>query len=166
MAQCIYSTGKRTFTHLTETDRGEIAAYKAMGLSLREMGLKLKRESDPSTISHELKQGAVQQINTNRKTFITYYPDVGTRVYQEKRKNYGAHSTVMGAWKFEAYAEEKVLQDKLSPDAVIEYAKRQNKFMYFLSIKTLYNWINEGKLSIIHMDLAMKLYRSTKLKTL
>lgn len=162
MAQNNCSTGKRTFTHLTETERGEIAAYKSMGLSLREIGLKIGR--DPSTISRELKRGAVQQIDTNRKIFIAYYPDAGARVYQENRENCGAHSTVMKAWEFVGYAEEKILQDKWSPDAVVGYAKRQEKFTYIPSTKTLYNWIDESKLSIINMDLAMKLRRSTKQK--
>lgn len=164
MAQDNCSTGKRTFTHLTETERGEIAAYKAMGLSLREIGLKIGR--NPSTFSRELKRGAVQQIDTNRKTFISYYPDAGARVYQENRENCGAHSTVMAAWEFVRYAEEKILQDKWSPDAVVGYTKRQEEFKetYIPSTKTLYNWIDEGKLLIINLGLAMKLRRSTKTK--
>ncbi|MFA1821691.1 IS30 family transposase [Virgibacillus oceani] len=42
------------------------------------------------------------------------------------------------------------------------YAKRHKKFDYVPSTKTLYNWIDEGKLSVINMDLELKLRRSTK----
>src|SRR5699024_5843689 len=53
-------------------------------------------------------------------------------------------------------------EEKWSPDVVVGYAKRLGKFEYVPSTKTLYNWIDEGKLSVINMDLAMKLRRSTK----
>lgn len=95
MAQGNCSTRKRTFTHLTETERGEIAAYKAMGLPLRKIGLKIGH--NPSTISREFKRGAVQQMDINRKKFIAYYPDAGVRVYQENREHCGTYSTVMKA---------------------------------------------------------------------
>jgi len=68
----------------------------------------------------------------------------------------------MKAWEFNAFAEKKILEKKWSPDAVVGHAKRHKKFEYIPSTKTLYNWIDEGKLSVINMDLAMKLRRSTK----
>lgn len=88
--------------------------------------------------------------------------DAGTRVYKENRENCGAHSTAMKAWNFIGYAEEKILEEKWSADVVVGYAKRLEKFEYVPSTKTLYNWIYEGKSSVINMDLAMKLRRSTK----
>jgi IS30 family transposase len=68
----------------------------------------------------------------------------------------------MEAWGFVKYAEGKILQEKWSPDAVVGYAKRQELFEYVPSTKTIYNWIDEGRLSVINMDLAMKIRRSTK----
>ncbi|MBP1970481.1 IS30 family transposase [Virgibacillus natechei] len=53
MAQSNSSTKKRTFTHLTDTERGEIVAYKKMGLSLREIAKETGRHV--STITRELK---------------------------------------------------------------------------------------------------------------
>lgn len=162
MTQANSSIEKRTFKHLSDTERGEIAAYFNLGLSLREIGRKMGRCA--STISRELKRGSVQQIDTLRKPFTKYFPDAGARVYKENRKNCGAHSTVMKAWGFIVYAEEKILQDKWSPDAVVGYAKRLPQFndSYIPSTKSLYNWIDEGKLSVINLDLAMKMRRSTK----
>lgn len=104
----------------------------------------------------------VQQIDTFRKPYTKYYPDVGARVYEENRENCGGHSTVMAAWEFNQFAEDKILIDNWSPDAVVGYAKRHDLFDYVPNTKTLYNWIDEGKLSVINMDLAMKLRRSTK----
>ena len=55
-----------------------------------------------------------------------------------------------------------ILDKHWSPNAVVGHAKRHKKFECIPSTKTLYNWIDEGKLSVINMDLAMKLRRSTK----
>jgi len=56
----------------------------------------------------------------------------------------------------------KILKENWSPDAVVGYARKHDKFPYIPSTKTLYNWIDEGRLSIINLDLAMKLRRTTK----
>lgn len=160
MTQSNSNTKKRTFTHLTEIERGQIAAYLDENLPLREIARRTGR--DVSTISREKKRGTVQQIDTFRKPYTIYYPDVGLRVYEENRKNSGGHSTAMAAWEFIQFAEDKILKENWSPDAVVGYAKRHNLFAYVPNTKTLYNWIDEGKLSVINMDLAMKLRRSTK----
>lgn len=154
------NTKQRTFTHLTEIERGQIAAYLDEGLSLREIARRTGR--NVSTISREKKRGTVQQIDTFRKPYTKYFPDVGARIYEENRRNCGGHSTVMAAWEFIQFAEKKILLDKWSPDAVVGYAKKHDLFDYIPNTKTLYNWIDQGKLSVINMDLAMKLRRSTK----
>src|SRR5690625_5035277 len=154
------NTKGRTFTHLTEFERGQIAAYLEEDLALREIARRIGR--DVSTISRERDRGTVQQIDTHRETYKKYFPDVGSRVYEENRKNCGNHSKVMEAWEFNEFAEKMILEKKWSPDAVVGDAKRHEKFEYIPSTKTLYNWIDEGKLSVINMDLALKLRRSTK----
>lgn len=160
MTQTHSNTKRRTFTHLTEIERGQIAAYLDEGLSLNEIARRTGR--NVSTISREKKRGTVEQIDTFRKPYFKYYPDVGARVYEENRENCGSHSTAMAAWEFITFAEEKILVDKWSPDVVVGYATRHNLFDYVPNTKTLYYWIDEGKLSVINMDLAMKLRRSTK----
>ena len=77
----------RSFKHLSDMERGELNAYVKLGLSFTEIGVKMKRHK--STISREYKRGSVQQINTNRKAFMAYFPDVGARVYRENRTNCG-----------------------------------------------------------------------------
>lgn len=160
MTQIHSNTKKRNYTHLTDIERGQIAAYIEQGLSQRKIAEKMGR--NVSTISREIKRGSVQQIDTHRNSFTKYFPDVGSRVYEENRRNCGSHSTIMKGWEFIEFAEEKILKEKWSPDAVVGYAKRSKKFEYIPSTKTLYNWIDEGKLTIKNIDLEMKLRRSTK----
>src|SRR5690625_1344320 len=105
MTQDNSNTKRRRFTHLTEVERGQIAAYLDENLSLREIARRMDR--DVSTISREKARGTVQQIDTNRKPYKQYFPDVGVRVYEENRKNCGNHSTIMKAWKFNVFAEKK-----------------------------------------------------------
>ncbi|MFB1052147.1 IS30 family transposase [Paraliobacillus sp. JSM ZJ581] len=160
MTQNHSNTKERKFTHLTEIEKGQIEAYLDEDLSLREIARRMGR--DVSTISRERDRGTVEQIDTNRRPYKKYFLDVGTRVYKENRKNCGNHSNVMKAWNFNAFAEKVILEEHWSPDAVVGYANRHKKFEYIPSTKTLYNWIDEGKLSVINMDLALKLRRSTK----
>src|SRR5690625_1420943 len=115
MTKTYSNTKERTFTHLTEIERGQIAAYIDEGLSLREIGRRMER--NVSTISRELERGKVQQIDTFRKPYTKYFPDAGARVYEDNRKNCGAHSTVMEAWEFIEFAEKKIKEENWSPDA-------------------------------------------------
>src|SRR5690625_777239 len=136
------NTKKRSYTHLTEIERGQIAAYSEQGLSLRDIEKKMGR--DHSTISRELKRGTVEQIDTNRQPYEKYFPDAGARVYEENRKNCGAPTTLMASWEFILYAEEKILKDNWSPDVVVGHAKKQGEFDSVPCTKTLYNWIDNG----------------------
>ncbi|KGX84587.1 helix-turn-helix domain-containing protein [Pontibacillus litoralis] len=72
MTQIHSNMKKRTYTHLTDIERGQIAAYLEQGLSLRNIAKKMGR--DVSTISREKKRGSVQQIDTFRKPYTEYFP--------------------------------------------------------------------------------------------
>src|SRR5690625_6322798 len=104
------NTKERTFTHLTEFERGQIAAYLEEDLALREIARRMGR--DVGTISRERDRGTVQQIDTNRKPYKKYFPDVGARVYKENRKNCGNHSKMMEAGEYKEFAEKRMLEKK------------------------------------------------------
>lgn len=162
MAQTHSSTKTRTFKHLTNSERGEISAYLKLGLSLRDIAKKTGR--NVSTISRERKRGSVAQLGTNRKPFTRYFPDTGARVYKENRQHCGAQSVVMKAWDLLRYTEKKILEEQWSPDAIVGHAKKLSQFKdsYIPSTKTIYNLIDQCKLSVRNIDLEMKLRRSTK----
>lgn len=161
MAQAHSTTQSRSFKHLSDTERGEIFAYLKMGLSLRAISKKTGRSV--STISREVNRGSVPQLDTNRREVVKYFPDVGARVYQENRLHCGAPSVIMKSRNFLRFVEEKILVDHWSPDAVVGLARRLPAFqeVFIPCTKTIYNWIDQGKMKVINLDLAMKVSRST-----
>src|SRR5699024_5043767 len=96
MTQTHSTTKKQSYTHLTEIERGQIAANIQEGLSDREIGSRLGR--NVSTISREIERGTVIQVHTFRKPYQQYVPGIGARGYEENRLHCGAHATVMEAW--------------------------------------------------------------------
>ncbi|HHX61604.1 MAG TPA: IS30 family transposase [Epulopiscium sp.] len=86
--------------------------------------------------------------------------------YEQNRENCGAKSKLLVAMEFIDFACEKILDQGWSPDAVVGFAKRQTdwKNKPMVSTKTLYNYIDQGKLSVRNIDLAMKTKLNTKTK--
>src|SRR5699024_3668232 len=106
MTQTHSTTKKQSYTHLTEIERGQISAYIQEGLAYPDTGRRLG--PNVRTICRKIERGTVMQIDTFRKPYQKYFPDIGARVDEENRLHCGAHSTVMVAWGFVEFAEEKI----------------------------------------------------------
>ena len=155
---------KQKYKHLSSFERGEIAALHKAGRSNREIARRLGRVHQ--TIANELKRGTTRQLKTGRKPFTAYYPETGQAVYEQNRKNCGTKSKLLIAMEFIDFACEKILKQGWSPDAVVGYARQQPswKDKPMVSSKTLYNYIDQGKLNVRNIDLAMKTKLNTKTK--
>ena len=164
MAHTNNTTQNQKNKHLSPFERGEISALHKAGHSNREIGRRLGRAHQ--TIANELKRGTTTQLKTGRKPFMAYYPETGQAIYEQNRRNCGAKCKLLVAMEFIEFACEKILNKGWSPDAVVGFAKRQpewkNKPM--VSTKTLYNYIDQCKLSVRNIDLAMKSRLNTKTK--
>ncbi|BAN93138.1 transposase [Streptococcus dysgalactiae subsp. equisimilis 167] len=76
----INSTRKPSYSHLSATERGEIAAYLKMGKKPVEIARLLGRHR--STICREIKRGSVEQVkdkNGKQTFFNAYFADSGQR---------------------------------------------------------------------------------------
>lgn len=155
---------KQKYKHLSSFERGEIAALHKAGHSNREIARRLGRVHQ--TIANELKRGTTSQLKTGRKPFAAYYPETGQAVYEQNRKNCGAKSKLLVAMEFIDFACKKILKQGWSPDAVVGFARQQPswKGKPMVSTKTLYNYIDQGKLNVRNIDLAMKTKLNTKTK--
>ena len=164
MAHTNNTTQNQKNKHLSPFERGEISALHKAGHSNREIGRRLGRAHQ--TIANELKRGTTTQLKTGRKPFMAYYPETGQAIYEQNRRNCGAKCKLLVAMEFIKFASDKILNKGWSPDAVVGFAKWQpeweNKPM--VSTKTLYNYIDQCKLSVRNIDLAMKLRLNTKTK--
>ncbi len=87
-------------------------------------------------------------------------------MYERNRLNCGAKSKLLVAIEFVNFTCEKIIDDSWSPDAVVGYASRQDKWKGkpMVSAKTLYNYIDLDLLHVRNIDLPMKLRRNTKTK--
>ena len=108
-----------------------------------------------SNISREIERGYITQLETSRREVVKYFPDVGARVYQEKRRYCGAHSVIMKSWDFMRFAEEKIISDYWSTDDVVGFAQKMKAFQetFIPCTKTLYKWIDQGKMEVINLEL-------------
>lgn len=88
MAYSDCNTSKRTFSHLTAFDCGQIAALRNEGKSLQAIADIIGCHK--STISRELKRGTVTQRNSDLTEYRAYFPEAGQAIYEKNRSNCGA----------------------------------------------------------------------------
>ena len=108
-------------------------------------------------------------MRTNLSTFEKYFAQTGKAVYERNRANCGRKSKLLEVEKFLEFAEEKILKDKWSVDAVVGYCREELGFSKdkMVCTKTLYNWIEKGLLRVRNIDLPIKVKlkpRKTKAK--
>ncbi|MEM5244144.1 helix-turn-helix domain-containing protein, partial [Thermoanaerobacter sp. CM-CNRG TB177] len=150
------TTKKRSFKHLSSYERGEIYALLKEGRSIRYIAKKLNRS--PSTISREIKRGTTTQLRSDLSSYTSYFPETGQAIYEKNRSNCGAKFKVAKAEDFLKYAENKILNEKWSPDAVVGYCKKDPSWnnKTIVCTKTLYNYIDRGLLKVKNIDLPLK----------
>lgn len=169
MTQLNDNTPERKHKHLTLEERAQIEILKRVGHSNREIARTLGRA--PQTVNNEVKRGTVlqkrkqvQNKKTYQYTYPVYFSDVGQRQYEANR----IHSKRQPKWvhipALMDYADEKMLDDGWSPDAVIGALKKE--FPLFKSqlpcTTTLYDWIDTGIMRTKNIDLFEKVSRAPR----
>lgn len=147
------------YKHLSERDRYLLEGYLASGLSVKEIALKLN--SHISTVYREIKRGQVKRINTDLEEYWAYRANAAQYSYETKVTK-RRHTLKIEKYKELAdYIQEKITQEKYSPDAVIGRIKQEGKkFEGLICTKTLYNYIGKGVFKdVINADLWEKCKR-------
>ena len=155
-------TKSRKFHHLTEIQRGEIQAM--MKLKVSKVQIAAKVGISRSTLYEELKRGTVTQMNSDLTTREEYFAETGQIVYERNRQNCRKPFKIAKAEEFVKYAEEKIIKEKMSPDSVAGYAKKENLFEETVCTKTLYNYIDKCLIKVKNIDLAQKVRRKPNKK--
>ena len=158
MEQKNYTTEKRKWKHLSEKDRYKIEALSQQGLTPAEIGKALVPQRDRRTIERELARGRTLQRNSDLTEKTVYLADVGQRKYDEKAANKGRGLKIGHDHKLAKHIEDKIKNERWSPDAVIGNIKTEGLvFQTSICTKTLYNYIDKGIfVEISNKDLWMK----------
>lgn len=160
MSKNNYTTKRRKFKHLTKEKRAQIEILLQRGVAKTEIARAVGISR--STLYNELNRGTVEQIDSELHHYRRYFWDAGQRVYEKHRRNSRPCLKFAKVFGFLKYAEEQMLQQKLSPDAICGRAKLEGQFPQTVCTKTLYNYIDQRLLKVKNIDLPLKVRRKTK----
>ena len=155
-----YTTGRKKFKYLTMAQRGQIEALLKIGVSKVQIAKQVGIAR--STLYDELKRGTVEQLDSNLKVHKKYFAETGQLVYEKHRNNSRKPYKLAQSYEFIKYAEEEILEKKLSPDAVCGYAKKNNLFDNIVCTKTLYNYIQLSLIKVKNIDLPLRVKVKSK----
>lgn len=135
---------KRTFKHLTKSDRLRIEKWLRMGLKPVEIAGKLRVHV--STVYRELKRGAYERLNGDTWEMTTAYsPDIAEERYQANLREKGPDLKIGNDHELATYIEETIIANDCSPAAVLGYAQMEGKvFKTSVSVATVYSYIKKG----------------------
>jgi len=158
MGQVQDTTRQKKWEHLSEKERYKIEAFSGQGLSPAEIGRNLSPQRDRRTIERELKRGMTLQRNSDLTEKLVYLADVGQRVHDERAANKGRGLKIGHGHDLAQYLEQKIGEERWSPDAAIGSIKAQGlKFSVSICTKTVYNMIDRGDfLTLTNKDLPVK----------
>jgi IS30 family transposase len=107
--------------YLTEKERYKIEALKKAGLSNADIAKQIGKSE--RTIRREIKRGTVTFRNSDWTEEQRYCADVAQRKYVENCSNKGPGLKIANDHELAKYIEDKIINEKYSPDAV----SRKNK---------------------------------------
>lgn len=107
-----------------------------------------------------------RQQKQNSKTY-TYYDEVYSAdahhtIYLQNRRHSGRRSKWVETDDFVDWADTKMLEDKWSPDVVVEKAKEKFPASIVPCTSTLYNWIDNEIMQTKNVDLLEKVGRKPR----
>lgn len=133
----------RRFSHLKWKDRLKIEKMLNEGKKPKEIAAALHVHS--TTIYRELKRGAAIQRTTDLIDREVYCPDVAENKYQANLAAKGPALKLGSDYALAAYIEDKIVNEKYSPEAVLYKIKEEGlTFSVTISKWTLYSYITKG----------------------
>ena len=120
------------------------------------------------TVYNELKRGTYTRLNgTTYEFYKTYSPDIAQRKYEYNLTSKGPDLKITCDYALIEYIEERVLNEGISPCAVLGDIKKKNLPYTRISKTTLYRYIRMGlfpRLTMQHVKKYEKRYQSVKAK--
>lgn len=154
MEQNNYTTTRKKHKHILRDDRYVIEQMLNAKLSrtaiIEVIGCTAK------TLEREIKKGTWKRLNGETYEYESVYSwDVAQRKHEEKAKNKGRYAKINDAPKLREFLENQIKKHKYSPEAALTKAKEKG-FEVEISVKTLYNNIDNGDIDVSRKDLLRK----------
>lgn len=158
----------RGFKQLKLSDRLKLEALLAAGTPKREIAdiLRVHR----STIYNEIKRGQYEHTKTDLTSEMRYSPDLAQKRAEENLKMRGKQLKIGNDIRLADYIEDKIINEKYSPAAVIGEIKaqgRESDFKTMICTRTLYSYIDKGIFyRLTNKDLPVKAKKKRKYRKL
>ena len=155
----------RKYKHLTKTIRLQFEAMLKARIPMKEIAQHLGVHI--STLYREKKRGAYKHLNgTTWEYREAYSADIAENKYRAYLKEKGADIKLGKDYEYAEYIEHRIVDDKLSPGAVLGEIKRKGLvFGTSISINTLYKYIERGyfaRLDLKHLPMKNKKKRKKR----
>lgn len=141
------------YRHFTWNDRLLLEGYLKVGIKPYKIAELLGKCK--ASIYNEIKRGKCIQKNSDWTYEERYSSEVAERKYREHLAAKGREPKIGKDHKFARYVEDKIINNKYSPAAVLGKIRVENiSFDTTVCVQTLYNYINKGiflKLSNKHL---------------
>lgn len=133
----------RNFKHFTRDDRLKLEAYIRAGKTPREIAVLLHKHI--SSIYREIARGRYEHKNSDWTFEERYSPDIAEEKYRANLAAKGADLKIGADLEFSQYIEDRIINDKYSPAAVLGEIKAEGLvFDTTISVSTLYSYIEKG----------------------
>lgn len=133
----------RRFSHLKWKDRLKIERMLKEGKKAREIAAALHVHS--STIYREIRRGLMVQRTSDLIDREVYCPDVAENKYRTNLAAKGPALKLGNDYELAAYIEDKIVNERYSPEAVLLKIKEEGlAFSVTISKWTLYSYITKG----------------------
>ena len=155
MSHLDYSTKDRKGKHLNYEERIKIETLSKAGMKSEAIARQIGCSG--RTVRRELAKGRTELLNSDLTTRHEYSADIGQQEHDYAATAKGATLKIGNDYELVEYIERLIIREKMSPYAVSEKIKQNEKFKTTLSYKTIYNYIDMGLFpNLTNKDLPVK----------
>lgn len=146
----------KLFKHLSQNDRIKMETMLNSGHKVVEVAEYLHVHR--STIYREIKRGEYTHRNSDYTEETRYSSDLGQKNHDWNDQGKGRNIKIGNDRPLAEYIEEKIIEDKYSPEAALAAAAESGiEFTTSISVRTLYRYIDKGIfLKLTNKDLPVK----------
>lgn len=146
----------KLFKHLSQNDRIKMETMLNSGHKVVEVAEYLHVHR--STIYREIKRGEYTHRNSDYTEETRYSSDLGQKNHDWNAQGKGRNIKIGNDRPLAEYIEEKIIEDKYSPEAALAAAAESGiEFTTSISVRTLYQYIDKGIfLKLTNKDLPVK----------